>query len=86
MLVKVSMPARDVASLVAMLGVRRVGRTGLLLMRVRAMQEWSFDFDGRNVFSGDEGQLNDTQDCGSGDSEPCSARATCTVDDADERR
>ena len=69
-----------------MFGVRRVDRAGLLLMRVRAVQERGVDLDGGDVFSGNERQLNDTENCGSGDSEPSSARSTCTVNDADEGR
>jgi len=53
-------------------------------MRVCAVQERGVDFDGRDVFSGDERQLNDAENCGSGDSEPGGARTTCTVDSADE--
>lgn len=53
-------------------------------MRVRAVQERGVDFDRRDMLSGDERQLNDAENCGSGDSEPGGARTTCTVDSADE--
>ena len=59
---------------------------GLLLMRVRAVQERGVDFDGRDVFSGDERQLDDAENCGTGNGKPGSAGSTCTVDDADEGR
>jgi hypothetical protein len=70
---------------VAVFGGRRV-RSVNVLVRVRPVQESIVDLDGSDVFSGDERQLKNSDDCSTSNSEPSGSRATRAVHDTDERR